>query len=668
LSWPQLLERFARLSPAERLRLLEKVSGGEVATQKVARDTLTLEIIARGSLEAARASDVVCLVKAHPNKPGFTPTVKWVIDEGSPVKKGDKVVAIDDSALQQELKERTLDLEKARAAYAKSQENLKRVQAENEIDVRLMEIALRLAELAQQSDKGQGRTATEALRLKMEQARLGLERSRVQARAKEAEAQSDVRAKAAAVAFEESRQREIEAQLAQCVLRAPRDGIVLYYVPEPTRLGSRTSSIVAPGEPVREGQKLLQIPDLSQMQVHVRVPEALVAHLRNEIIADARGPQAARIQVDAFPERPLAGHVQTVDTVASHQDWFASDVKVFKTIVAIDTPVAGLKPGMSAEIRIKAQFTPGPVLQVPAASVLAVGKQRLCFLVTDKDIQEREVLTGVSSDQVIEIRSGLKQGDRILSAPRTLLRRVAPLLNQGRGPAAGPEALRRPMPGALVVRSIQPREERNPQRAWVAAYGLTYRDLDRIAALPAVAQAVPVRSFPHEARRLARVVNAQVIATTPEYADVQGLALAEGRFLSASDNRFLRNVAVLAPAVADQLFGGQEPLGATVVVGSSPFVVVGVLRERDAAPDGQAAASPSPGGIYIPLRTCQARFGERIILRRGGRRIGEAVALHAILVTVRDRQDQFGAAEDIRELLEETHPTMDWAVETPPGS
>src|SRR5262249_46622413 len=158
---------------------------------------------------------------------------------------------------------------------------------------------------------------------------------KAQAGVKEAAAQTVVHTQAAQLAREKARKNEVEADLRKCVLRAPQDGVVTYYVPEGVRGGVSQQSIVAQGERVREGQKLLQIPDLSHMQVKVRVHEALVAHLRGED-PDGKGSwQRALIRVDAFPNRILTGHVKTVDTVASQQDWFASDVKLYKTVIAI---------------------------------------------------------------------------------------------------------------------------------------------------------------------------------------------------------------------------------------------------------------------------------------------------------------------------------------------
>jgi RND family efflux transporter MFP subunit len=661
---PGALARFLKLSPAERFRLIEKAGMRGVTTQKVSRGVLRLEIVERGTLEAARSSDLICTVKTRTRGSTVASTIRWVIDDGTVVKKGEKLIELDDSGLRDELQSQALELERAVADHAKAVDDLKLVRMDTETDIRLAEIAIRLVELRAKRANVDDPDQKEQSQLEVEQARLGLKRTKALARVKEAAAQAEVRMHASRVALQKARKNELEAELARCVLRAPQDGMVVYYVPEQVRGGGGTQqSIVAQGEPVREGQKMLQIPDLSRMQVKVRVHEALVSHLHDEGPGDRDRWQRAQIRVDAFPNGVLTGHVKTVDTVASQQDWFSSDVKLYKTVVAIDTPAEGLKPGMSAEVRIVAQQTPGPALQVPVQSVVAAGQKRFCLVVTDKEVQEREVVTGLSNDLAVEIRSGLKEGERVLLSPRGLARRLGPWMdNQGKRPSAQGQARRA---SAIVVRSVKPADAPRA-RSWIETYGLSHRDYERIAALPAVRQAVPVRSFPQEARHLARVSSAQVVATTPEYADVTGLSVAEGRFLTEEDGRHFRNVVVLGAAVADKLFPGEEPVGATLVLGKTGYAVVGVLSDQDEATGGLAAWEANRG-IYLPLRTCQVRFGERVVIVRGGRRSAEAVALHAILVSVRAPGDMAGAAEDIREILEQGHTLKDWAVEAPSG-
>ena len=106
-----------------------------------------------------------------------------------------------------------------------------------------------------------------------------------------------------------------KGEIEKCVLFAPQDGLVVYYVPEQTRMGGGSrQSIIAQGEPVMEGQKLIRIPDLSKMVVNTKVHEAMVSRLQ--------AGQKAVARVDAFPERTLRAHIKSVATVASQQDWF----------------------------------------------------------------------------------------------------------------------------------------------------------------------------------------------------------------------------------------------------------------------------------------------------------------------------------------------------------
>jgi RND family efflux transporter MFP subunit len=667
--WQLTLERLSALTPAERLALIAKAGLGDLATRKVARGPLRVEIVERGTLEAARSSDVICTVRARNPGGGTTiaSTIKWIVDPGAEVKKGEKVMELDDSGWRAELGERQVALKQAMAAREKAEQALELVRAENQVDLQLMEIAVRLAELRLKREKGADRDLKEELQLKLDQARLHLKRARSQAQTRLAEKEADLRSRRAVYEQAMARAREAEAEIRKCTLFAPQDGIVLYHVPESVRGGTGAQpSIVAQGEPVREGQKMLQIPDLSRMVVNVRVHEALVAHLRNEEDPKDKSTwQHARILVDAYPDRTLRGHVKRVDTMASQQDWFASDVKVYKTVVTIDQPPEGLRPGMSAEVRIVANETAGPVLNVPVQSVVAAGKKRFCWILTEKNLEEREVVTGLANDHAVEIRSGLKEGEWVVVSPRALARRVASWL-QKRGQAGGD--VRGPLaqpPASIFVHSVKPTNEGAPRRSWIARYGLTYQDGERIAALPTVLQTVPVRTFPHEARRPLRICAVTVVATTPAFADLRGLEIEEGRFLSEEDDLHRRNVVVLGAIVAEELFPAEDPVGAAVVVGKHPYRVVGVLREQDEQPGVLGATNRA---IYLPLATCKVRFGGRLFTVQGARRAAEEVALHAILVTVRDPRHVRDTIEDIREILGQAHADKDWAVEGPAGS
>src|SRR5215212_11754952 len=90
----------------------------------------------------------------------------------------------------------------------------------------------------------------------------------------------------------------------------------------------------------------------------------------------------------------------------------------------------------------------------------------------------------------------------------------------------------------IIVRSVKaPDDSATASKGWVSAYGLVDDDIKRFETFgDAVTLRVPMRVFPMEARYLARLANIRCVATVPEYADVNKLEMARGRFLVGSDD------------------------------------------------------------------------------------------------------------------------------------
>ncbi len=548
-------------------------------------------------MEPAKASDVFCSVRPAGRIGIASSVIQWIIDDGTQVKKGDLVVRLDDSSWVEQLKDQKLKVDTAHADWARSRDDLDRRQKDDEAATLLScDIAIRSAELKLKKYKGKDVDEKELLQLKVKEAQLGLVRAKAILRNTAAIAEFAVQAKKTIVDVEQDRIREIEQQIQACRLVAPQDGLVVYYVPESARLGTGIPSVVAQGEPVREGQKLLQVCDLTRMNLAVRVPEAFIAGVQRD--------QKAIVRVDAFPQKTWTGRVQDIAAVAAQSDFFNSDVKVYPVKVALLTDVAGLRPGMSADVSIETGRA-ADVLQVPAQAIVRSGAKHYCYVKSGQEIRKAEVMPGVRNDLRVEVKSGLKQADEVLRDPLGLLRRLSPFL----GPQAGADA----KPGAaaprpLQLHSVQPDTDNTASpRSWIQSYGLTVRDLRTIAGLAAVAQAVPVRRFPHEARHLDRHHESLVIGTTPALADMLPLPLAEGRFLVPDDVEQRRNVVVLGAAVADALFTGEAAVGQTIVVNRESFLVVGVLDDSDLG-DGPVVLDRH-GAVFMPLSTCQSRFG-----------------------------------------------------------
>ena len=266
-----------------------------------------------------------------------------------------------------------------------------------------------------------------------------------------------------------SRLGEIEKGIKNCDIRAPRDGMVIYYTDERSKWDSN-KGVIAQGEAVKEGEKLLAVLGLTQLVVNARVHEAMIPRVRDDKETSTGFSEAvhttllftpqplcalsayfafdgerdafrsayahlekkrerwgmpAIIHVNAFPDRPLKGHVKRVSPVASQSDWFSADVKLYETHVAIDDDqVQGLKPGMDAVVTIFVETKPKPVLAVPLQALLGgveMGEKRRCFVVVEGQFYMREVKLGSANEILAEVKDGLQEGDVVVLNPAVLL-------------------------------------------------------------------------------------------------------------------------------------------------------------------------------------------------------------------------------------------------------
>ncbi len=224
----------------------------------------------------------------------------------------------------------------------------------------------------------------------------------------------------------------------------------------------------------------------------------------------------------------------------------------------------------------------------------------------------------------------------------------------------------------IIVRSVKPPDDSfTASRGFVSNYGLVQKDLDRFQTFgDAISMTVPMRVFPTETRYLDRMINGRVVATVPEYAEVNKLEMASGRFLvggddvERNDDATMLNVCVLGAEAADKLFPFENPIDQSVQMKSMRFKVVGVVKERmpTGGTGGSLAAEDYNRDIYIPFKTSVARFGGIIFTRASGSRSAEKVDISQVTLTVDAEVDSpAGRAkvqaigDEVKRILEEEH-------------
>lgn len=174
---------------------------------------------------------------------------------------------------------------------------------------------------------------------------------------------------------------------------------------------------VQEGDSVVVGQAVAEVVDDSKLFVRAAFDEV-------DAVSLAVGA-AAQVRLDAFPDRVLPATVDLVDPVVGGDmlggagtSALAITGKKDRTVgvrVALEAPPAGTKVfvGMSADVEVVLRNKDG-VLRVPSAAILHVKGETFAYVLDGGTLRRRDVETGVSNWEFVEVVHGLAEGDRVL--------------------------------------------------------------------------------------------------------------------------------------------------------------------------------------------------------------------------------------------------------------
>lgn len=241
-----------------------------------------------------------------------------------------------------------------------------------------------------------------------EQAVMALERAKRKASADVVQAEAQLRAKEAELNQQKNKLEKIESQIEKTRITAPRDGLVVYATSTQFSWRGNTDPL-AEGQEVRERQELIVLPTTDEMVVEVKVPEAKLQLVHNDL--------PVRIEVDALAGRTFRGRITKIAPLPNATSVFLNpDLKVYDTEVLLEGTTEGLRTGMSctAEI-IAAQYD--DAIYVPVHAVLRHGRQPVVHVRRDGEFRVQPVTVGLDDNRVIHITDGLEPGDVVMLNP-----------------------------------------------------------------------------------------------------------------------------------------------------------------------------------------------------------------------------------------------------------
>jgi HlyD family secretion protein len=203
---------------------------------------------------------------------------------------------------------------------------------------------------------------------------------------------------------------------------SPIDGMI-------TSLRVEEGEVAIIGTMNNPGTVLMTIADLSVMEVEVEVDETDVVGVQMA--------QAANVRVDAFPDIVFKGKVTEIGSSALQKTAATTtqESKDFKVIITLENPSQKLKPGLSASADIVTAEKKS-VLAVPIASLVVREKpaadkdkkdakeEEGVYMVENSRVKFQPVTKGITGGMNIEVLSGLKEGQEIVTGPYNSLREL----------------------------------------------------------------------------------------------------------------------------------------------------------------------------------------------------------------------------------------------------
>jgi HlyD family secretion protein len=312
--------------------------------------------------------------------------------EGQQIKRGQLIFALDDNAIRAELAQTRADLaaqeEALRVAkgggrpdqVAKAAADLQKALAARDQLRRDNESLVKL--VAQKAATPQ---ELEQNRLLLTQAQADVETLEKTKATLHQQAQLDSERFALLVDRARSAVRDLEEKVASARGTAPIDG-TLYSLP------------IQKGDFVREGDLLAEMADLHHVRVRAFIDEPDLG----QIAAN----QPVEILWDAHPERTWTGRTEVVPK----QVVTLGTRNVGELLCSVSNDRLDLIPNTTVDVRIQISERPN-VLVVPRGAVYSEGSARFVFRVADGRLHRRYIKVGIANPTMIEVLSGLNQGD-----------------------------------------------------------------------------------------------------------------------------------------------------------------------------------------------------------------------------------------------------------------
>jgi cobalt-zinc-cadmium efflux system membrane fusion protein len=184
------------------------------------------------------------------------------------------------------------------------------------------------------------------------------------------------------------------------------DGTITITAPIAGTVADRETTVGESGEDA--GKKVMTIVNGSSVQVSGNIYEKDLDRIEVG--------QSVRVRANGMPNRTFNGRISVVGAVVE------GETRVVPVKAELDNSGGLLKPGMFVDLEVLTDRTPAAVMAIPKSALVETNdKKQVVFVQNGNAFEATEVSLGRESGNFVEVKSGLFDGDMIVTQRATQL-------------------------------------------------------------------------------------------------------------------------------------------------------------------------------------------------------------------------------------------------------
>jgi len=161
--------------------------------------------------------------------------------------------------------------------------------------------------------------------------------------------------------------------------------------------------------------------EVRERQELIHLPTAdsmmVVIQVHESALGKVKIGQRAELRVDALPDQTFTGVVTKLAPLPDAQSVFMNpDLKVYDTQIMIDGVHPNLRTGMSCQAIVRVE-SHDDALAVPMQAVVGRNGQSVVYVMENGQPTPRNIETGLDNNALVHVISGLNAGEKVLLTP-----------------------------------------------------------------------------------------------------------------------------------------------------------------------------------------------------------------------------------------------------------